>query len=321
MDITATSAIVLEVFALIAIGYAVARFGLLRADIGDALGDFVFYVAVPVLIFRIVASADFAGPSPWLLWLSYFGAAVPVWIAGDLIVRRIFGRDARAGVIGGVSSAFANSVLLGIPVVLTAYGEAGAVPLLLIISVHMPVLMTVSSILIDRAQVADGVAAGGMALPAMAGKIGRGLAVNPVVLAVLAALVFRQTGLDLQGVPAAVAARFADAAVPCALFSLGMSLNKYGIRGNLPPALALSVVKLLVFPALVWLIAGRLVGLPPLWTAVAVVTAACPTGVNAYLIANYFRTGHALAANTITITSAAAIVSMAFWLSLLPVLD
>ena len=314
MEFIATMAIVLEVFALIAIGYGAAALNLLKPEIGDGLGDFVFLVAVPVLVFRTLAGASFEGPSPWLLWFSFFTAAFVTWFAGGLLTRRVFGRDARASVIGGISSVFGNTVLVGIPVVYSVFGPDGAVPLLLIISIHMPLMMTLSSILIERAEIADGIKQTGTSLVSVFSKVARTLIRNPVIIALFAALLFRQTGLTLSGVPGAIADQLAAAAVPCALFSLGMSLKKYGIRGNLPPALCLSVLKLFAFPALAWFLASTIAGLPPLWTIVVVVTAACPTGVNAYLLANHFRTGHALSANTITITTAAAVLSMGFWL-------
>lgn len=317
MDSGGISTIVLPVFALIAIGYGVAGFKLLPEHVGDAVGDFVFVIATPALIFRTLVTANFSGPSPWLLWFSYFAAVLVIWLIGDTIVRYGFRRDARAGVIGGVSSAFANTVLVGIPVVFTAYGEAGGAPFLLIVSVHLPFMMILSTVLIERAEVADGVKQGGSSPKKLAIRVADTLARNPIVIAVVASFAFRFTELPLSGIPSEIIDKLAAAAVPCALFSLGMSLKRYGIRGNLPPALALSALKLVVFPALVWVIAAKVAGLPPLWTAAAVISAACPTGVNAYLIANRFHTGHALAANTITLTTAFGVVSVGFWLTIL----
>ncbi len=97
--------VVLPVFGLIAIGYVVAGAKLLREESGEALGEFVFVVAIPLLIFRTLALADFSGGSPWLIWIPFFAAFAVNWILGDLLIRRIFRRDARAGLVGGISSA------------------------------------------------------------------------------------------------------------------------------------------------------------------------------------------------------------------------
>jgi predicted permease len=95
---------------------------------------------------------------------------------------------------------------------------------------------------------------------------------------------------------------------------MGMSLRKYGVRGHTTPALVLTFLKLLLMPALVWLFAG-LIGLPPGPTKVAVIAAACPTGVTPFLVAGRFRTGEGLASTTITLSTVLAVASVAFWLN------
>ena len=138
--------VVLPVFGLIGIGYGVAGLRLLSEEGGDALADFVFAVAIPLLIFRTLATADFSGASPWLIWLPFFAVFAVNWVIGDVLIRRHFRRDARAGLVAGISSAYGNTVLVGIPLNLAAYGREGAVPMAFIIAVHMPVMMIASAV-------------------------------------------------------------------------------------------------------------------------------------------------------------------------------
>ena len=126
---------------------------------------------------------------------------------------------------------------------------------------------------------------------------------------------WRVAGIPFAGLPADLVIRLADVASTLALVAMGMSLRKYGIRGNLAPGLALAFLKLIAMPALVLLLA-RLVGMPALPTKVAVIAAACPTGVTPFLVAGRFRTGEGLASNTITISTALAVASVALWLNL-----
>src|SRR5665213_2373097 len=101
-------AIVLPVFGLIGVGYVIAWSGLLKEAAGDALADFVFVIAVPALIFRTIATADFSAGQPWRLWLPFYSAFFLSWIAGTLLIRRGFGRDHRAGVVAGLASSYGN---------------------------------------------------------------------------------------------------------------------------------------------------------------------------------------------------------------------
>lgn len=311
--------IVLPVFGLIGLGFLASWTRYLPEAIGEGLGDFVFMVAIPVLLFRTLATAHFPNLSPWPVWISYFGGVSICWALADLTLRKVFGRDAKAGMIAGVSAGFSNAVLLGIPLVYTAFGEEGIVPLLLIVAVQLPVMMTVSTVLIDWADHRDGTAKGPASPARMAKSIALNLVKNPLVIGIVAGSAWRAADLGYAGPLKVLGDQIAVAAVPCALFALGMSLTRYGVRGNVPPAVAIAVLKLVVKPAVVWILAAKVFAMPALWTTVATIVAACPTGVNAWLIANRFRTGHAISANSITLTSAASVITLSVWLWLLGV--
>src|SRR5436190_18330361 len=111
-------AIVLPVFGLIGIGALFAWSKLLSHTSGDALSEFVFVVAIPLLIFRIVATADFSGLSAWRLWLAFFASFAVAWAAGTFLIHRLFSRDARAGLVAGLAAGYGNTTLIGIPLAL-----------------------------------------------------------------------------------------------------------------------------------------------------------------------------------------------------------
>ncbi|MTH98210.1 AEC family transporter [Roseibium sp. RKSG952] len=304
--------IVVPVFILIALGYGLARFKVLGPSVGEALGQYVYVVAIPVLIFRTLAVVNLDGETPYTLWASYFTGVAAAWTLGTLVIRRGFGREARAGVIGGISAAFANTIMVGLPLVSELYGGDGLVPILLIISVHLPIMTVVTAILMERAVALDGL--GEAVRPAvLLRRIARNLVTNPIVIGIVCSLVWRSTGLPIEGVLQDVLDKIAATALPVALFSLGMSMVAYGMRGNVLPGLILSLIKMIVMPAVVFAAGAFVFQLPPLWTAVATLTAACPTGVNAYIFANRYGTGHAMSTNAITVTTAAAVVTTGLW--------
>ncbi|MDR7220287.1 AEC family transporter [Aminobacter aminovorans] len=303
---------VLFVFGLVALGYLAGATGYLRSETGDALSEFAIGVALPLLLFRTMIGADFHGSAPWSLWATYFIAVTVAWTAGHLVTTRMFGRDGQAGVVGGVSSAFSNLVLLGIPFMLGVFGQEGFEILSLIVSVHLPTMMMASIILFEmfgprRSEPMHPVV--------IIRDFLRKILTNPLIVGILAGLAWRATGVPMPG----LATRFIDAlaniAGPVALFAMGLGLKKFGISGNIKPALALSVLKLMLMPAVALLFAW-LFGLPPLSAKVAVAAASLPSGVNSYLIATQFGTGQALASNQMTIATACAAATTAFWLTI-----
>ncbi|QRM53831.1 AEC family transporter [Sinorhizobium sp. BG8] len=306
---------VVPIFALIFLGWLLVRTGYLQGGVGEALGEFVFRVAVPVLLFRTIAEADFSGESPWRIWVAYFSGVAVTWTAGHVFATRVYGRDQRFGVLAGVSSAFANTVFVGLPLVSRIVGEEGLVALSVLLSVHLPVMMVAGSVLMERAERKEG----GRPAQSMAKLllgIGRNLLYNPLVIGLVAGALFHLGGVPLGGPAKVIVDQLAAVAAPAALISIGMALVKYGVKGNLGPALTMTAFKLFLLPACVYT-ACQFLGLDPQWTAAMVLTSAVPTGVNAWLLANHFGVGHALASSTITMTTAVGVFSVSFWAWLL----
>lgn len=302
---------VLFVFGLVALGYVSGATGYLKVEIGDALSRFAVGVALPLLLFRTMVQAEFHGAAPWGLWGTYFVAVAVAWTSGHLVTTRIFGRDGQAGVVGGVATSFSNLLLLGAPFSQGVYGQPGFEILSLLIAVHLPIMLMASIILFE------------VLGPKQEEKLHplgilrdflRKLIVNPLVIGILCGAAWRVTGLPLPGLGARLVDALANIAGTIALFAMGLSLLRFGLTGNIRPALVLSTLKLMLMPA-VALGVAYLFGLPPLTAQVAVAAAALPSGVNSYLIATQFGTGQALASNQMTIATAFAVVTTAFWVT------
>jgi hypothetical protein len=312
--------VVVPIFALIAAGYLSARTGLLAASVGDGLTKFVFVIAVPALLFRTMATASFAGANPLYLWFSYFVAVAATWAIAAVLVKRFFATDRRTTVVAGISASFANTVFVAIPAVDRAYGAQALEALFLIISVHLPTMMIAATLLMERAAAQD--ALGDASVPAqptsLAGTlkaIGRNLSRNGIVVGILCGLALRLSGLGLPTDLDEAARLLGSTAGPVSLFAMGMSLTRYGLRGDLRSATLVSVLSLLLMPAIVY---GLGVGLlPPIWLKAAVITAACPAGINAYLLATHFQSGERLAATVILVSTFLAVASLSLWLAFL----
>lgn len=302
---------VLPVFILILIGWLAAKSGLLKAETGDALGEFVFKIAVPMLIFRTLATAHFEGVSPFRLWAAYFIGVAITWTAAHLVARHVFKRDAKVAVIAGMSASFANNVFIGLPLVSHIVGEDALVPLSILLAIHLPIMMIAGTILMESASAkVDGTAARSVGAVLM--QVGSNLARNPLVIALTAGLIFNLSGLSMNAPIGRVVDQIAASASPAALISIGMALTRYPIKGDIGLSSSAAVLKLLLMPAAVFA-AGNLLGLRADWTAALVLTSSVPTGINAWLIAQRFRSGQSLAASVISITTAVGVASVSFW--------
>jgi predicted permease len=312
----ATLAIVVSIFGLVGLGYGAARTRLLGPAVGEGLTEFVFKVAIPFLLFGTLATADLHGLSPWRVWAAYFVPFAAIWALSHAMVRRVFGRDARAGVVAGGSAAYSNAVLIGLPMMQAAFGEPGTVYLIVIVAVHLPIMMLVSVVLNEWALGVDEAGTQKAVLGEVLRRLGKTLITHPILLAILAGLVWRASGLELPTIIALVVEQLGRPAGPLALFASGMALRNFGVGRQIRPAFAIAGLKLLLMPVLVY--AGcRIVGLPPVGVAAVTLVAACPTGVNAFLIAGRLGTGQALASNALLISTAGAVATVTLWLAFL----
>ena len=112
----------------------------------------------------------------------------------------------------------------------------------------------------------------------------------------------------MTAMPEAKLAR--EAELPCALVAMGMSMTRIALEGNKRLIGAISALKLLLHPALVYVMAVPILHLPPLMAGSALLFAACPTGVNAYLLAERYRTGQSVTSGAISLTTMLAIFTM-----------
>jgi predicted permease len=205
-------------------------------------------------------------------------------------------------VVAGFAAGQSNTIFVGIPLILKAYGDAANVPLFLLIAIHLPVTMTVAAILMERGT--------GVSVVALLKR----LILNPIVQGLLFGLMYRMTGLPFGGAFKAVAEDFSAAAVTCALFAMGLSLYRYNILGGLKLAGLITVLKIVGHPTLVWLFAFKVFSMPPVWSGVAVLFAAMPTGVNSYLLAERNKAGVAAVSSAIAISTCLSLFTSAFWL-------
>ena len=271
---------VLPVFGLIVMGYVFAWAKFIDAAAVKGLGFFVFNVAIPALLFKTTANMDMQNVAPWNLWGAYFGGLLITWLAAIYVSKRFASLDYSGGASASMAAGFGNLAMLGTPLALSHFGQQVGVPLGIILSVHAPILWTAATLHREIAR-----HAGGPHWGAVAKELVNNLAKNAIVIALLAGALWRTTGLGLHPIPDKMLTMLADASVPTALFALGASLAGYSLKGSWDGMAALIALKMLLFPLLVLLLTHFMFPLPLLYTKLAVLFAAMPTGANAFLFA------------------------------------
>lgn len=301
--------IVIPVFGLVGLGYAAALAGLFDAERLKGLAYFAFGFAIPALLLRSMARMELEGEVAWPFLLSYYVGAFLVFALGLAAGLLIFRRSLREAAIAGMASSYSNTVLLGIPLLLTVFGERASLPVFLLIAFHSALMFPAVTTVLELGRGAGG------EFWRIPGSTLRGLIRNPILVGLAAGLVANIAGIALPAVLDSLLRTLGQAAVPCALFAMGASLQGYGVAGERGQITCLVTLKLIVHPLAVWLLGNQVFALDPLWLKVAVVMAALPAGVNVYVMAENYGAASGAAAGTVlsgTVVAVATISALLF---------
>jgi malonate transporter and related proteins len=311
-----TAAVALKLFAVlvtVALGWIAGRMkwlgtGTDASDPARVLSNAAFYIFIPALLFRTTARLDFATlPGP--IVLAYF-LPVSAWLVGVYLWHKRREGGAAPGV-RAITVTFGNTVQLGIPLSAAIFGEQGLALHIALTSIHALILLSIATALVERDL------AHGAAWHAQLGVTLRNTVIHPVVLPVIAGLVWNLVGLGLHPVADEVLSLIGSAVVPLCLVLIGISLAYHGVAGRWRAAFVFSAAKLLLLPAMVLAVAHWGFGISGLPLAVIVVMAALPVGSNPLIFAQRYRVLEGEVTAGIVVSTVIFVATLALWLALL----
>lgn len=291
-----------------------------------AISTLAFYLLIPALLFRSMATVDLAH-LPWATLLAFFGPTL-LWVLVVYAAQRwqqgrSLGpseRDAATPATRSMMCSFGNTLQVGLPLVASLFGDAGLAIHVAIISLHALTLLTLATILaeVDMARARHAVVGGN--LWGTVKQTVRNTLIHPVILPVVAGLCWNLVGLPVPQPMDEALQLLASGVVPLCLVMIGLSLAHYGIEGYARVAVACTVGKMLVMPAVVLVGAHWGLGLSGLPLTVIVLVASLPTGSNALLFAQRYQTQVPQATATIVVGTVAFAGLAPMWLQILSML-
>ena len=298
---------VLPVFLVIALGYVLRVLGFLRESTVVAFSRLVFYVAAPLLLMRAIAATPFSR-SAHLPTIGVVIAASALTAGLSYAVLRR-SSPARRGVLAQGTHR-SNTFFFGLPIAVSALGE-GVVGQAAVLIGCIVILYNLLGVLV-------------LALPhrdlsarsaAVWGEAARRIALNPLILGVAAGVLLSLTGTTLPRILDRPVEMVARTALPLALITLGAGLDLRRLRTELVPALAVSAVKLVVYPAIVWLWLREL-GLTGAALQAPVLLVASPVAVVSFIMAREMKGDERLAGAIVIGSTLLSVLTTVGWLML-----
>jgi malonate transporter len=259
-------AITLPIFMVVGLGFATTRGGLFSTADMRIFGRFVINIALPAMLFTAIAKRDLVEIFDVSFMGAYAAASLLMVALGLLWFHRIQGRRLGHSAICIMGVACSNSGYMSFPILTLAFPERA--PTVLAMCLLVENLLLVPTCLIIASL---GRGEGQPRMAAIIARILRDLIRRPLILSLIAGLLWSLFGLELPAELDRATSMIATSAVALALFVIGGSLAQVALKGNLSLALQITAGKLLLHPLAAVLILALIaaLGLPGLPTDLA----------------------------------------------------
>lgn len=300
--------LLLPFFGLILIGYVTAKVTKQPAEALGWLNTFIIYAALPALFFKLVSRTPFEDLTRIDFIATDLAATYSIFIALFAIGRWVRGNSLADCTIQSFAGAYGNIGYMGPGLALLALGEGAAVPVALIVCLENALHFVVAPALMAAA--GDDQRSRRQLIIDIARKV----AFHPFILSTALGFVAAASGI---GQPLAFQ-RFVDylaqAAAPCALFAMGVTLALRPLR-RIPTEIGYIVpAKLIIHPLVVFLALKAVGGFDAVWVYAAVLLAALPTATNVFVIGQQYGVWQERASATILITTTLSVVTVSVFL-------
>ena len=304
--------VVLPVFALIFSGWGAFKLKILGPHAIAELNRFVVYLALPALLFDIMANTN--GSELWQPgFIAVFLLSSAIAFALPFVVRLRGKLPLADTALDGLNAAYPNTGYMGIPLSMIAFGSGVLAATTISIIITVCVTFAFAIVLIEIGLQTE------KKPLRLIWKVMRSLIRNPLLVAPALGAAASFLGLTIPAPAETFLKMLGGAASPCALVALGLFLAQpRKIERESVNAIAFLVaVKLIVQPLATWLLAVYVFGLPPLLAQSAALLAALPTGTGPFVLAEHYRREATITSNVILYSTVLSILTLSAYLALI----
>ena len=297
----------IPIFFLMVLGACFRKAGIMEGDFVDRVNQFVFKVALPVLLFEDLSNSDFLKVWDTRFVLFCFvstlgGILLAVLLSMGLKDRRLRGEFIQA-------SYRSSAALLGIAFIKNIYGDAGMAPLMIIGSVPLYNVMAVVILAFTSP--------GGAVLDRrMLGRTVVGILKNPIILGILTGMAWSLLGLKQPQIMEKTVSSLAGVATPLGLMAMGASFDLRQASQGVRAALGASAIKLVLLSAS-FLPAAVYMGFRQQQLVAILVMLGSATTVSCFVMARNMGHEGVLSSSAVAITTCGSAFTLTLWLDLI----
>ena len=296
--------LVLPFFGLIFIGVLAARLARQPVEALGWMNVFVIYIALPALFFQLLSRTPIEELTEW----RYIAGSVA---ATFVVFCLMFLGSVGEATIKGLAAAYGNIGYMGPGLALLVFGPEAAVPVALIFSFENVMHFTLAPMLMALAGGEKG------SVPALALGVVRRIALHPFILATAAGGLAAWAQVEPPAAVSRLLDYLAQAAAPCALFAMGVTLALRPLKRVPREMGAIVALKLIVHPLLCWVMLSLFGNFSEVWVYAAILLAGLPTAANVFVIAQQYGVWVERASASVLITTTLSVATVTALIALI----
>ncbi|WP_102693067.1 AEC family transporter [Rummeliibacillus pycnus] len=284
--------VILPIFAIIAVGYIAGSSGMVPKSGAKTLNNFVFYIALPALLFKATAAAPIEQLVNWQFIAINLGGILASFILAVLISKWVFKKDISSASLYGMNTSYGTTGYMGIPLVIAAFGSEAALPAALATLIHnIPVISIVllvceSALVINNNKQEKKLN--------ILWQIIKPVVTSPLTISVIAGIIVAIAKIPLPTAVWTFSDLLANASGSTALFAIGlglvgqMTLIKESEFNKIEIGVIVSL-KLIFQPFITFILFMYVFDIEPLWAVVSLIMSALPVGAGVFVFAQKYE--------------------------------
>ena len=313
----------LPIFLIMVLGWFLMRIGLFTKEFNKVADKYVFKVALPVLLFKDIATADIRSDFN-LTFVLFCMITTTIMFLAIWGLSYIFIKDKTQVGAFAQASARGSAAVLGIAFINNIYGNSGMAPLMIVSAVPLynilsVIILTFSADMGKEAQknkLTDNVS---NSKGSNIKKACINVVKNPIIIGIFLGLPFSIFGISIPPIPLKAVTSIAQTATPIALLVVGAGFEGAKAIKKIKLTAIATFIKLVLLPLIFFPFAIAF-GFRGSELVAILVMLGSPTTVTCYIMAKNMGNDEVLSSSIVVMATLLSSVTLTGWIFVLKVM-
>ncbi len=300
-------AITSSFFAIIALGALTKHIGLFDEKSSQTFSNFAFYIALPPMIITSIIANPIKGLINFNYIIRFEIATLIIFILTYLVAKFLFKLKSNESSVFALNATYSNYGYIGIPLVILLFGPKAIYPASLILVFDIAFVLALVAIFSNNFKNTSAFSKFIITF--------KSILKNPVIISCLIGLFLSFFEINLRKIPESILNVLSGAAVPTALFAIGIIIVSKKIEKAYSELMFISFIKLFIHPVLVFSLfffwsTDELKMLELIWFQVAIIFSCLPVAATVFPVSQYYQAYILKTSSAIIITTLISIVTI-----------